>query len=206
MSEKVLAEQCVLRNTAAEREIFCRYNAMLRGICLRYAADADDAEDMLQEGFIKIFNSIESFTWKGEGSFSAWMRRVMVNNAINIYKKSKRMKSQFIDSADYEPYLTVADDQHGSDENSDLKNVMDAGITQEMLLDMLKQLPEKYSIVFNLAVIDGIRHKEIADSLGIDESSSRSRLLRAKMMLRKKLEEYMKNFKNVRQIQNSECI
>lgn len=196
MKEQDLAEQCKKRNTKAEKEVFLRYGAMLRGVCFRYATDADEAEDMFQEGFIRIFDTISSFNWQGNGSFTAWMRRVMVNNAINYYKKTKRLKLWNVESED--------SFEHVPDENEEIQNedpygysaIVAADISQQALLSILNQLPEIYKIVFNLSVIDGMKHKEIATILGIDESSSRSRLLRSKTMIRELLREFMINRKH----------
>ena len=192
MKEKELSEKCLKRNADAEQELFVRYSAMLRGVCIRYAVDRNEAEDMLQEGFIKIFGTIGSFKWQGEGSFVAWMRRVMVNNAINLYKKNKRLKLSHVESDDDFEILDEMSNEELHEDTYGYNAVLASGITQQQLLTILLSIPEMYRVVFNLSVIDGLRHKEISQMIGIDESSCRSRLLRAKNMLREALKNYMK--------------
>jgi len=189
--QKELAEQCKKQIASAERKVFELFAPMLRGVCFRYADGPDEAEDMLQEGFIRIFDTINSFSWKGEGSFTAWMRQVMVNNAINYYKKKKRMKLNYVESDN--DFTDIQDDVDDDDEG--FEGILSMGVTQKDLLALLNELPEMYRVVFNLAVIDGMKHKEIAVILGIDESSSRSRLLRAKKLLKKALHLFIKTLK-----------
>lgn len=184
MHEKELSELCKKHDARAERMVFERYAASLRGVCYRYVNSASEAEDLLQDSFIKIFDSIESFTWRGEGSFSAWMRRIVVNTSINALNKKKRLRLVSLDNDDgLHNRIKASHD----DEDSLLESISNAGVSPQQLLLLLNDLPEIYRIVFNLAVIDGLKHKEIADIIGIDESSSRSRLLRAKNMLREAL-------------------
>lgn len=186
-----LVEGCKKHIESVEKEVFTKYSPMLRGICIRYATDKDQCEDMLQEGLIKIFDTIKSFKWQGEGSFTAWIRRVMINNSINYYKKNKRLKLDYNISE-----KEIPDEIYNeSEEVFSFEAVASSGISQNRLLEMIKELPDKYSMVFNMSVIDGYRHKQIADILGIDESSSRSRLLRSKKMLQHKLSEYLKDCK-----------
>lgn len=144
----------------------------------------DETEDLLQDSFIKIFDSIDSFTWRGAGSFTAWMRRIVVNTTINALNKKKRLRFVSIDNEDgLNNHIAALHDE----EDTLLESISNAGVSPQQLLQLLNQLPEMYRIVFNLAVIDGLKHREIAEIIGIDESSSRSRLLRAKNMLREAL-------------------
>jgi len=185
VDQKELVEQCKRQVPKAERMVFELYAPMLRGVCFRYTDSADDVEDILQEGFIRIFDTIKTFEWKGEGSFTAWMRKVMVNNAINFYNKKRRLKIDYVESdSDFE---IIISDKHDQDDSFGFEKILAMGITQQHLLALLMKLPEMYRITFNLAVIDGLKHKEIAEMLGVDESSSRSRLLRAKKMLKESL-------------------
>lgn len=166
--------------------VFERYATSIRGVCYRYVNSASEAEDLLQDSFIKIFDSIQSFTWRGDGSFTAWMRRIAINTAINAHNKNKRLRISSLD-ADHDQ-LSNESDLHASDNNSLTESLAEAGIDSQQLLALLHNLPEHYRLVFNLAVIDGLKHKDIASMMNIDESSSRSRLLRAKNMLRQSLE------------------
>lgn len=190
MHEKELSELCKKHDARAERMVFERYAASIRGVCYRYVNSASEAEDLLQDSFIKIFDSIQSFSWRGEGSFTAWMRRIAINTAINAHNKNKRMRLSSLD--DDHDQLASHCESNTSDDNSLTETLAEAGIDTQQLLALLHALPEHYRVVFNLAVIDGLKHKDIASMMNIDESSSRSRLLRAKNMLRQSLETILK--------------
>lgn len=135
-------------------------------VCLRYAAFPDDAQDLLQEGFVKVFKSLAGF--RNEGSFEGWIRRIMVHTAIEHFRKKKMIT----------PLSVVQELEHQEDGNA----VFSAMGTKE-ILEMIAQLPDGYRTVFNLHVIEGHPHKEIAQLLGISEGTSKSQLARAKQYL-----------------------
>jgi RNA polymerase sigma-70 factor (ECF subfamily) len=144
------------------------------GVCLRYADDRDAAEDILQEGFIKVFRKIESYT--GIGSLEGWVRKVMVNTALEAYRRKSRMV----------PLVEVERLPHESEDADALSQLSEAEI-----LKVVQALPHGYRTVFNLYVIDGYSHREIAAELSITEGTSKSQLARARDLLKHQLDKQM---------------
>jgi RNA polymerase sigma-70 factor (ECF subfamily) len=140
------------------------------GVCLRYAKDQYEAEDMLQIGFVKVFQKLSEF--RGEGSFEGWIRRIMVNSAIEVYRKNQRM-------------LSAVDIEEVFDEPQTTFDM--SGLEAKDLLKLIQQLSSGYKLVFNMYVIEGYSHKEIAEQLGITEGASKSQLSRARTILKEKL-------------------
>lgn len=176
VSEEELIRGCVRGSEQHFHFVYDKYYGRLFSICRRYARDRDEARDMLQEGFIRIFKSIAQF--KGEGSFEGWMKRVMVTSCINYYQKynSKHML-EFFDHLE----MTTSENGNGYHETT----MPDFAVKQnaEALLKLIQKLPPAYRMIFNLHVIDGFSHHEIAEKLGITESTSRSNLLKARKKL-----------------------
>jgi len=141
------------------------------GVCLRYAKNRMEAEDILQEGYIKVFKNLN--TYKGEGSLEGWVRRIMVNTAINFYRASIK-------------YVQSLDDDEMNDKNLPNVSMNDLLSTKE-LLKIIQELPEGYRVVFNLYAVEGYSHKEIAAILDVSESTSKSQLSRARVALQNKL-------------------
>jgi len=159
--------------------LYEKYADVLMLVCLRYSRNKAEAQDVLQEGFIKVFQKIESF--EGRGSFEGWLRRIMVNTAINYYKANK--KYQFQEEVDANSsHLAVYD-------NEDELLEVDYPVKPKMLMRMINDLPDGYRMVFNMYVFDGLTHKEIAGDLGVTESTSKSQLSKARKYLRLKIEE-----------------
>lgn len=164
--------------------LFDKYAPMLRTVCLRYAKNTADADDLLQEGFIKILDNISKYTKKG--SFTAWMKKIMVNNAINYCRKQAKYRFDEINEN-----LHSFDDEEGDDEPSDNKietRILDADIEPEEIIKIFRDLPDGYKMVLNLFVIDGYSHNEIAEKLGISINTSKSQLSRARKAVIKKTE------------------
>lgn len=152
-------------------------------VCMRYTTDRDSAEEVLQEGFIKIFDKLEAFNYKG--SFEGWMRRIMSNTAIDSIRKSKK-----------NPMLTDNDEDFklGAEDPMVIGEEFDAlGMKAEMALEAINQLSPAYKAVFNLYVLEDYSHKEIAEILGISEGTSKSNLSKAKVNLQKVLREKFMN-------------
>ena len=148
---------------------------VMLAVCLRYAQSNDEAEDILSEGFMKVFSSIGSY--RNEGSFEGWMKRIMINHALNQFRKNR--KSPFLEDID-----TINETEISVDENP----VSDhSPVSAEVLTKLIQQLPRGYQMVFNLYVFEEYSHKEIADMLQISESTSKTQLLKARKMLRKRL-------------------
>jgi RNA polymerase sigma-70 factor (ECF subfamily) len=142
-------------------------------VCLRYAGNADDAQDLLQEGFIKVFSNVHRF--RGEGSFEGWMRRIFVNTSIEHFRK----KSNAYAITETEEN-TIQDKQWSVVESLAAKD----------LVSMIQELSPGYRTVFNMYVVDGYSHKEIGQLLGISEGTSKSQFARAKVILQKAVEQY----------------
>lgn len=165
-SDKELIELCLKEKAQAQHALYQRYAGKMFGVCFRYAKNAEDAKDILQEAFIRVFNYLKDF--KHEGSFEGWIRRITVNCAIRYYENNLRR----LDSGDW--------DQHP--EVSVEASVLDQ-MSAEEIVSVINQLPDGYRIVFNLYAIEGFSHKEIAQELNIGESASRSQLARARAQL-----------------------
>lgn len=140
-------------------------------LCCRYTKSREEGEDILQEGFITVFDKLSQF--KSEGSFEGWIRRIMVNKAIDHYKKTSKVF----------PLIDIEDIEN---EVVDVNDVL-SNIAKIELLAMIQHLPPMYKMVFNLYIFEGMNHKEIAERLGIEEGTSKSNLFRARMLLRKKM-------------------
>ena len=167
MDEKKLIEECINEKRSSQELLYKQYAKKMKGLCLRYAKDEMEADDMLQEGFIKVFNHIAEF--KMEGSLEGWIRRTMVNTALNKI----RLRGKSTD------YLEDINIEIPSDEK-----VLER-INYKSLLALLGQLPEGYKIVFNLFVVEGYSHQEIAEKLGIEVVTSRTQLAKARKHLQK---------------------
>ena len=168
MEEFELSEQCRLGNNRARKELYEHYGGRLLGVCLRYTGDRDTAQDLLHDGFIKIFSSFDKFTWRGEGSLRAWMERVMVNTALQYLRKSDVISQST-------PLEEVPEDYEEPDASAVEM------IPQAVLMRFIEELPAGYRTVFNLYTFEEKSHKEIAQLLGINEKSSASQLFRAKI-------------------------
>ncbi len=174
--DKKFIKRLVDKDKTAQVEFYHYFSAKMYGVCLRFAKDVDDANDMMQEGFIRVFNHIGDF--RGEGSIEGWVRRTMVNTAINYYKrKFRKGKTVSID--------VVAE---RTDESVHIVEQMSVN----ELLELIRQLPTGYRTVFNLNVIEGYTHKEIGQMLNISENTSKSQLSRARSVLQKKIREIRK--------------
>lgn len=159
---------CQKGKRSSQDRLYAQYSNMLFGVCLRYTNTREEAEDVMQEGYVKIFKNIGSYSM--EGSFEAWMRRIMINTAITGYRKNKKhmYQADITEPANMEYYKTDG-------------NTTD--YTQEELMNAIEQLPPGYKLVFNMYVIEGYKHKEIAEQLGININTSKSQLSRAKQYL-----------------------
>jgi len=167
----------------AQKAFYQKFAPKMYGICLRFSKNTAEADDMLQEGFIRIFNHIKDF--RGEGALEGWVRRTIVNTAINFYKK--RIKQGI--TTELENVREKVEDESYIIEQMAAKE----------LLEVIRQLPDGYRTVFNLNVIEGYSHKEIGEMLDISENTSKSQLSRARVSLQKKIKSLKKreNKKNV---------
>jgi RNA polymerase sigma-70 factor (ECF subfamily) len=171
-AEEALIERCLQQDSAAQKTLYETYANRMYAICMRYADNPDTAKDLLQEGFIRVFKAMPGF--RKEGSFEGWMKRIFVNNCIEYYR-SKRSQPWF---SDVDEAAGIQADDH---------TLSNFGV--EELLGLIRQLPDGYRTVFNMYAIEGYAHKEIADQLGISESTSKTQLLKARLMLQRLIAE-----------------
>jgi RNA polymerase sigma-70 factor (ECF subfamily) len=162
----------------AQRQVYDKYSTRMLALCFRYVCDDMAAEDVMVEGFLKVFEKIGQFS--GEGSFEGWIRRIMVNEALGYLRKQKRiLEDNLSDEANNIPDYTQADQN----------------LQAEELLALIEALPVGYRTVFNLYAIEGYAHMEIAQMLGITESTSKSQLHRARALLQKMVSNWEDDFK-----------
>lgn len=167
MTEELMLAGSVKNNPAAQEELYNRFSPRMLGVCYRFAKNREDAEDMLQEGFIKIFTQLHQY--RGEGALEGWIRRIVVHTCINILKKNKK----FADSVNiiYAKSIYIREEM--------IPSIMQA----KQVVECIRLLPLGYRTVLNLYAIEGFSHKEIGHLLDIEESTSRSQYTRAKAML-----------------------
>ena len=166
-----LIQGCLDKDPKAQEAIYRLYAPIMYGVCLRYARNHMEAEDILQDGFIKVFMFLKDY--RHEGSFGGWVHRTFINTAINYYRlKAKELADLSLDKLEF----TASVDE----------NIIDTISTNE-LLGLIQELPEGYRMVFNLSIIEGYSHKEIASMLNIKESTSKSQLSRARGVLQNKI-------------------
>ena len=163
---------CILNRRKAQIELYRQYSPMLLSVCMRYVADKAEAEDILQEAFFKILKSIKEYS--GKGHFENWMKKIVVNTAITYFHKEKKhyYHDEIEEVKDYELQYTLSPDKE---------------LDEKELVNLLKKMPDGYRIIFNMYAIEGYKHKEIAEKLGIEESTSKSQYLRAKNWILKEM-------------------
>jgi len=164
---------CQDNKPAAQQELYNMFKSKMFGICLRYAGNYDDAQDILQEGFVKVFEKISQFGFKG--AFEGWIRKIMVNTALEKYRLHYRQvpMSENVTEIDYAQ-----------------ENDIVADIDIQELVKIIQELSPRYRIVFNLYALEGYSHKEISDMLQITEGTSKSNLSRARTILQEKVNKY----------------
>ncbi|HET7898234.1 MAG TPA: RNA polymerase sigma factor [Flavisolibacter sp.] len=179
-NERDLIEGCIRGDRKMQRELYERFAPKMYGVCLRYAGNAEEAEDILQEGFIKVFRKISSY--RGEGSFEGWIRRIFVNTAIEYYRKKTYLQpiTEHEENTVEGKYLSVLDN-----------------LAEKDIIKLVQQLSPGYRTVFNMYVVEGYTHKQIADLLGISEGTSKSQLSRAKQILQDMVRTYIEKRKQM---------
>ncbi len=172
-SERQLIERVLQKDPKAQEAMYRHFASKMYGLCLRFARNSMEAEDILQEGFIKVFTYLKDYRY--EGSFEGWVRKTFVNTAINFYRrKSKELVEVSIEQSEISiPSQSTIIENMSADE----------------LLALIQKLPEGYRLVFNLSVVEGYTHKEIASLLGISENTSKSQLSRARNALQLKIQQ-----------------
>jgi len=178
ITEELLYRGCLNGDNAIQQTVFRQYLPLMHGTCLRYVQHAEEADDLVQEGFIKVFSNVDKFSYKGEGSFVAWMKRIVVNTAINHYHKNVKNKHLSYDELD----VAECSSRSGEDLFEIIRN---AGVTDSHLVAMIQELPEQFRVVFNLFAVENYSHHEIAEMLNIPKNTSLTRYSRAKEKLKK---------------------
>lgn len=175
--EERLLEKVKQGDANACEQMYHRYVCYLSAICSRYLIHDDDIRDVLQESFLKVFSSIHTFSYRGEGSLKAWMARIVLNETLNFIKNNKKLDVVEIQPA----HAAIADDA-----------VQTADVPTEVLYGFIRELPQGYRTVFNLYVIENKSHKEIAELLGISTGTSASQLYKAKALLADRITQFLK--------------
>ena len=170
MSLEKLIEKCKNRDLKAQSEVYHLFAGKLFALCLKYSKNHQDAQDNLQDGFITIFKKIDQYQFKG--SFEGWLKRIMINTALQKYRE-KSVLNLVTEEIPERVEVEVDEEE----------------VSLDFLLSLIQQLPNQYRLVFNLYVLDGFSHKEIAKMLGISEGTSKSNLSRARITLKKRLDE-----------------
>jgi RNA polymerase sigma factor (sigma-70 family) len=165
---KQLINDCKNNNRKAQEQLYKLYSPKLFAVCLKYSRNYSEAQDNLQDGFLIIFNKIEQYSFKG--SFDGWLKRIMINNVLQQYRN--------------QTFLSLVNEDLEDDYEIDLD---DENISLDYLLKIIQELPDRYRLVFNLYIMDGFSHQEIAEMLSINVGTSKSNLARARMILKDKI-------------------
>lgn len=172
MDDLTLVNECAKGNSKAQRALFDKFAPKMLAVCQRYLRNNQEAEDVLQDGFVKVFQKIVDF--KMEGSLEGWIRRIVVNTALDTIRKNKKLLDDIqVEEVQYKVSFT----DHQFD-----------GMDLAQLMKLIDAMPDGYRIVFNMFAIEGYSHKEIADTLGVTENTSKSQYSRARAFLRTQLE------------------
>jgi RNA polymerase sigma factor (sigma-70 family) len=172
ISDSDLIQGCIAGDRKMQETLYHRFSPKMYAVCLRYSNSSDDARDLLQEGFIKVFKNLEKF--RGDGSFEGWVRRIFVNTSIEYFRRATTMQS-------------VTETHENTFEDKEW-NAFD-NLAEKDIFNMIRDLSPGYKQVFNMYVVEGYSHKEIGDLLGISEGTSKSQLARAKMILQRMVKE-----------------
>jgi RNA polymerase sigma factor (sigma-70 family) len=172
--EYELIKKCANGDRKAQKMLYENYARVMYGVCLRYCSDKEEAKDILQEGFIKVYNKINQFAFNG--SFEGWMKRVFVNTALEYYRVNKiHMYHSDADAANENPHHDYTVER----------------MSQKEILEVMNGLAPGYRMVLNLFIVEGYGHAEIAEMMGISEGTSKSQLSRARIILQKELNKLM---------------
>ncbi|MCC6721340.1 MAG: sigma-70 family RNA polymerase sigma factor [Bacteroidia bacterium] len=171
-SNKILIEGCLAKNQKSQKALFDKFAPTMYAICMRYSGNAEQAKDLLQEGFIKVFTKLGEF--KFEGSFEGWLKRIFINHALEYIRKENR-----------QPDIVNVDETY--ELQSDTFHI--TSIDSRKIIELIQKLPQGYRTVINLFIIEGYNHKEIAQMLGISENTSKSQLFKARQVLQKMLKD-----------------
>lgn len=170
-TEQILIKGCAAGERVFQTRLYDLYAPVMFGVCLRYSKNREEAEEILQEGFLRVFTYIGKF--RGDGSFEGWIRKIMVNCALHRYRNQTKLQ----------PVIRLDSSRHDVSADTDIASLLNA----KELLSLIQSLPSAYRMVFNLYVFEGYKHREIAEALGISEGTSKSNLWDARAYLQKAL-------------------
>lgn len=173
MTEEQLIEGCKQGKRIAQKELYEIYSRKMMGVCLRYVGDRETARDLLQDGFVKVFTCMDSYS--GIGSFEGWMRKIFVNCALEYLRKSDVLR----ESTDLDNTAELIETDGSAVSN----------MSAAELMKLVEELPAGFRTVFNLFAIEGYSHKEISEMMNITESTSRSQFTRAKQLLQRRIKD-----------------
>lgn len=176
---KDLIQGCLAKDRASQKKIYELYGSSMMGLCLRYSQNREEAEEVLQDGFLQMFKNIGQFEFRG--SFEGWLRRIMINCALQRYRR-KLNDFKLVPLTDQDIFLSKETDQVD-------------WLTEKELIELIQKLPPAYRMVFNLYVIDGLKHREIAELLHVTEGTSKSNLSDARQILKRHLTPSLKMVK-----------
>jgi len=168
LSLEQLIHDCKKNDIKAQEQLYRQYAPKMFSVCLKYSRNYAEAQDNLQDGFLLVFDKINSFEFKG--SFDGWIKRVMVNQVLQQYRNKS--------------FLSPIDEDIADEVEVEIED----GVSMDFLMKIIQELPDRYRLVFNLSVFENYSHQEISDSLGISVGTSKSNLSRAKMILKEKIE------------------
>jgi len=173
MDDSALVKKCLKGDARAQRALFDKFAPKMLGLCMRYAKNTEQAEDVLQDGFVKVFTKLSNYS--GNGSLEGWIRKIIVNTALDEIRRNVKFKDNVnVDDVDYKLKLD---------------SYIVEGLAADDLMKIVNDLPDGYRVVFNMFAIEGYSHKEIAMQLNISENTSKSQYSRARSYLKVKLEE-----------------
>ena len=182
MNFSQIIDECINGNSSSQKLFYLHFAQHIYGIAKRYSVDDAQAEDYMQESFVKIFDKLDMYD-SNKGNIKAWISRVTVNTIISDIRKQSKRKEDLTDFSDFNSFEMESEDT--------MENIFQEEIEAKALLSAIRQLPEKYSTVLNLFIFENLSHKEVAAILDIEPSSSRSRFVRAKKMLKKILTNHL---------------
>ncbi|MDE3235174.1 MAG: RNA polymerase sigma factor [Bacteroidota bacterium] len=175
-NEQQLINNCISGKPEAQKKLYLKYSPKMMIVCLRYGSNKQDAEDLLQEGFLKVFKSLDQY--RRYGSFEGWMRKIFINTALASFKDKNKLM----------PIVAIENIEKNSDEHLEIVDRLNG----KDLLKLIQLLPDAYKLVFNLHVFEGYKHKEIAAMLNISEGTSKSNLHDARKILQTLIQKHLK--------------
>lgn len=180
-AEQQIIQGCIDGDPGCQRMLFERLYPKMLSVCKRYAANEDEAKDLLQEGFIKVFDNLGKY--RGESSLQTWVSRIMINNAINYVKRGNKI--HFVELQHHDEF-DLAEDEAVSIEAAEQ-------LDPELVIEIIQRLPAGYRTILNLYAIEGFTHKQISEALGIAEGTSKSQLSKARIFLKQELIRHKNN-------------